>query len=72
MSFISLTPSSSRLQVILHAVWAFLSTQISQLIDPGFVNLCHRAPVPAIEGWKADHYVGKWYEQAHVIEFDVF
>ena len=36
------------------------------------MNLCHKQPVPSISGWNSTRYVGTWYEQAHVVEFDVF
>ena len=71
-SFINLNPNSTRFEVLLHAAWALITTQIRELIDPTFVNVCHRHPVPSLHGWNSSKYVGTWYEQAHVIEFDVF
>ena len=72
MPMIHLNPNSGRLQVILHTIYALITTQLQELLDPNFVNICTKTPTPAISGWDSSKYVGPWYEQAHVIEFDVF
>ena len=63
---------TSRLVVILKTLGAMIETEIEKLFEPNFVNKCDKVPIEFMQDFDASRYLGTWYEQAHVKEFDVF
>ena len=51
---------------------SFVRTSMHSVLDWSFVNKCDRVEVPSVSNFDAQKYMGTWYEQKHVKEFEIF
>ena len=53
-------------------VSSFMRTLLHSIFDWSFVNKCDRLDIPSVSNFDAGRYMGTWYEQKHVKEFEIF
>ena len=64
--------TTSRLWIILKTLGDIIETEVEHIFKPDFVNKCDAVKIEPMANFQPERYLGTWYEQAHVKEFDIF